>query len=76
MINCIATMIRTTFHEDSLAFWPVKDAMAQNPIKSMGSIQRHAAKSRSFILIVMTGTNISPGAMITFISQHFSAQST
>ena len=47
---------------------PVKDAMAQNPIKFLGLIQRHAAKSRSFIPVTMTGMNISPGALITFMS--------
>jgi len=48
--------------------WPVRGATAQNPIKSMGSIRRHVAKSRSFILVTMTGTSISPGALITFTS--------
>ena len=40
--------------------WPVRDATAQNPIKPMESIRRHAAKSRSFILVAMTGMSISP----------------
>jgi hypothetical protein len=53
--------------EDNLR-WPVRGATAQNPIKPMGSIRRHVAKSRSFILVAMTGTSILPGALITFIS--------
>ena len=47
---------------------PVKDATVQNPTKPMGLIQRHAVKSRSFTLVMMSGTDISPGALITFIS--------